>query len=133
MSLTLCRDCFTHVPDGHESRRCPNCHRPRLLRHDELDTLSIAHLDCDAFYAAVEKRDNPELANKPVIIGGGQRGVVSTACYIARTYGIHSAQPMFKALKACPDAVVVRPDMQKYARVGKQIREMMRSLRKSVV
>jgi len=90
--------------------------------------LSIAHVDCDAFYAAVEKRDNPTLAARPVIVGGGQRGVVSTCCYIARTYGVRSAMPMFKALAACPDAVVIRPDMAKYAAVGGEIRALMRDL-----
>ena len=99
-----------------------------MLVHDELEKLEIAHIDCDAFYASVEKRDNPELANKPVIIGGGRRGVVSTACYVARIRGIHSAMPMFKALKICPDAVVIKPDMKKYSKVGLQIREMMREL-----
>lgn len=88
----------------------------------------MAHIDCDAFYAAIEKRDNPELRDKPVIIGGGRRGVVSTACYIARTYGVGSAMPMFKALKACPNAVVVRPQMEKYAKAGKQVRELMRDV-----
>ncbi|GGC57355.1 DNA polymerase IV [Chelatococcus reniformis] len=96
--------------------------------HAEQAELAIAHIDCDAFYAAIEKRDDPSLADKPVIIGGGRRGVVSTACYVARTYGVHSAMPMFKALKACPDAVVVRPDMAKYADVGRQVRAMMRDL-----
>ena len=105
-----------------------SCRSPRLLTHDELHTLSIAHIDCDAFYASVEKRDNPDLIDKPVIIGGGRRGVVSTACYIARINGVHSAQPMFKALAACPEAVVIRPDMEKYSRVGRQIREEMLSL-----
>jgi len=90
--------------------------------------LSIAHIDCDAFYAAIEKRDNPELQDVPVIVGGGQRGVVSTCCYIARIYGVRSAMPMFKALEACPQAVVLKPDMEKYARVGKDIRERMRAL-----
>lgn len=90
--------------------------------------LTVAHVDCDAFYASVEKRDNPELADKPVIVGGGKRGVVSTACYIARIRGVKSAMPMFKALEACPDAVVVKPDMEKYARVGRQIRSMMQDL-----
>ena len=84
--------------------------------------LAIAHVDCDAFFAAVEKRDNPALADKPVIIGGGKRGVVSTACYVARTYGVRSAMPMFKALEACPHAVVVKPDMEKYRRVGREVR-----------
>jgi DNA polymerase-4 len=85
-----------------------------VVRHAELDTLAIAHLDCDAFYASVEKRDRPELRDRPVIIGGGKRGVVSTACYVARLSGVGSAMPMFKALKACPDAVVLKPDFAKY-------------------
>lgn len=108
--------------------RCLFCASPRLLTHPELARLSIAHIDCDAFYASIEKRDNPDLINKPLIIGGGRRGVVSTACYLARIRGVHSAQPMFKALDACPDAVVLRPDMDKYARVGRQIREQMLTL-----
>jgi len=90
--------------------------------------LSIAHLDCDAFYAAVEKRDRPELRDKPVIVGGGRRGVVSAACYVARIYGVRSAMPMFKALKACPDAVVIRPDMAKYRQVGLEVRRLMAEL-----
>ena len=90
--------------------------------------LSIAHIDCDAFYASVEKRDNPALMHKPVIIGGGKRGVVSTACYVARIHGVKSAMPMFKALKLCPDAVVVRPNMEKYVKVGREIRNLMLSL-----
>jgi DNA polymerase-4 len=93
-----------------------------------LHELSIAHIDCDAFYAAVEKRDNPELADKPLIIGGGTRGVVSTACYIARIKGVHSAMPMFKARKACPEAIVLKPDMAKYSAVGKEVRELMQQL-----
>lgn len=88
----------------------------------------MAHIDCDAFYAAIEKRDNPELRDKPVIVGGGTRGVVSTACYIARIHGVHSAMPMFKALGACPQAIVIKPDMEKYVRVGREIRERMLSL-----
>ncbi len=122
----LCRDCLSRQDQS--SRRCTKCGSPRLVRHDELDTLSIAHIDCDAFYASVEKRDNPELFDKPVIIGGGRRGVVSTACYVARMSGVRSAMPMFKALEACPDAVVIRPDMEKYVREGRKIREMMRAL-----
>lgn len=98
------------------------------MSHSELDALAIAHIDCDAFYASVEKRDNPELQDVPVIVGGGQRGVVSTCCYIARIYGVRSAMPMFKALEACPDAVVIRPNMEKYSKVGKEIRERMRAL-----
>ncbi|WP_210324320.1 DNA polymerase IV [Aestuariivirga litoralis] len=122
----FCRDCFTSVA-AHDAR-CPACKSPRLLRHTELFDLSIAHIDCDAFYAAVEKRDNPELRDKPVIVGGGTRGVVSTACYIARIHGVKSAMPMFKALKLCPDAVVVKPRMAKYVEVGKQVRELMLGL-----
>ena len=100
----------------------------RILRHPELFDLTIAHIDCDAFYASVEKRDRPELAAKPVIVGGGVRGVVTAACYVARIYGVRSAMPMFKALKACPDAVVIRPDFEKYVAVGRQIRAMMATL-----
>jgi DNA polymerase IV len=122
----LCRDCMNTDPGS--TPRCRQCGSPRIVRHAELGELSIAHIDCDAFYAAVEKRDNPELVDKPVIIGGGRRGVVSTACYVARIRGVRSAMPMFKALKACPDAIVLRPDMEKYARVGARIREMMLEL-----
>lgn len=118
----LCRDCGAHPPPG--ARRCARCGSPRLIRHAELHQLSIAHLDCDAFYATVEKRDRPELQDRPVIVGGGVRGVVSAACYVARLYGVRSAMPMFKALEACPDAVVLRPDMQKYAGVSRQIRAL---------
>ena len=120
----LCRDCL-QMGDPGPRRRCPHCYSPRLLDHPERDELALAHIDCDAFYAAVEKRDDPSLADKPVIIGGGQRGVVSTACYIARIHGVRSAMPMFKALELCPHAVVLRPQMAKYSEVGHQIREMM--------
>jgi DNA polymerase-4 len=99
-----------------------------MLRHPELHRLTLAHIDCDAFYASIEKRDNPELRDKPVIIGGGKRGVVSTACYIARINGVRSAMPMFKALEACPNAVVIKPDMEKYVRVGKEVRTLMQEL-----
>ncbi len=104
------------------------CGSPRLVAHPELHDLSVAHIDCDAFYAAVEKRDRPHLIDKPLIVGGGQRGVVTTACYIARIRGVRSAMPMFTALKLCPDAVVVRPDMAKYAAVGREVRERMRAV-----
>jgi DNA polymerase-4 len=124
----LCRDCFTTSETPQEDARCPHCHSRRLISHDELFQLSIAHLDCDAFYASVEKRDNPSLRDKPVVIGGGTRGVVSAACYVARIYGIHSAMPMFKALEACPHAVVIRPNMEKYRIEGRKIREMMRDV-----
>ena len=119
----LCRDCFAEVEAG--ITRCAKCRSPRVKHHPELNDLSIAHIDCDAFYATVEKRDNPALLDKPVIIGGGTRGVVSTACYIARIKGVKSAMPMFTALKLCPEAVVIRPDMKKYAGVGQQVRELM--------
>jgi DNA polymerase-4 len=122
----FCRDCLK--PVAGPVRRCRACGSPRLMRHPELDRLTIAHIDCDAFYASVEKRDNPELADKPVIIGGGKRGVVSTACYVARIHGVRSAMPMFKALEACPQAVVIKPDMEKYVRVGREVRKMMQDL-----
>ena len=122
---SLCRDCLTQFDTA---ARCPSCRSPRVLAHDELFDLSIAHMDCDAFYASVEKRDHPELADKPVIIGGGRRGVVSTACYVARIRGVHSAMPMFKALKLCPDAVVIKPRMSVYADMSRQIRAMMEDL-----
>lgn len=123
----FCRDCIT-LQKGSTARRCHACGSPRLVRHLELYALSIAHIDCDAFYASVEKRDAPELRDKPVIIGGGKRGVVSTACYLARIHGVRSAMPMFKALEACPQAVVIPPNMEKYASVGRQVRELMRDL-----
>ena len=97
----------------------------RIVSHPRLFDLTVAHIDCDAFYASIEKRDRPELAGLPVIVGGGKRGVVSTCCYIARTYGVRSAMPMFKALKACPDAVVIKPRMDLYVAEGRRIREMM--------
>jgi DNA polymerase-4 len=121
----LCRDCLTPFAGG---PRCPACRSPRVVAHDELFDLSIAHMDCDAFYASVEKRDNPALRDQPVIVGGGTRGVVSTCCYIARISGVRSAMPMFKALKLCPQAVVVKPRMAVYAAVSRQIRAMMERL-----
>lgn len=122
----FCRDCLRLVG---EAPRCPHCASARVLAHPELQSLSIAHLDCDAFYAAIEKRDAPELRDKAVIVGGtGQRGVVSTACYIARLSGVHSAMPMFKARKLCPQAVIIKPDMARYSAIGRQIRALMRNL-----
>ena len=122
---SLCRKCFNTF---NEEGRCPRCSSPFVVSHNELFNLNIAHMDCDAFYASVEKRDNPDLADKPVIIGGGRRGVVSTACYIARIRGVKSAMPMFKALEKCPDAVVIRPRMKIYAEISQQIREMMNDI-----
>ena len=122
----FCRDCLHDL--AFAARRCGECGSPRLVRHQGLAALALAHIDCDAFYATVEKRDNPEIADKPVIIGRGKRGVVSAACYIARTFGVRSAMPMFKALALCPSAVVVRPDMAKYVRVGREVRHAMQAL-----
>src|SRR5262249_15632215 len=119
----FCRDCRRDAPDG--TGRCAGCGSPRLLRHAEIETLAIAHVDCGAFYATLEMRDDPSLADKPVIVGGRQRGVVLTACYVARTYGVRSAMPMFEARRLCPHATVVRPDMDKYARVGREVRGLM--------
>jgi DNA polymerase IV len=126
LSLSFCRDCLADAAP--QSRRCRGCSSPRLLRHDELATLSIAHIDCDAFYATIEKRDDPSLAAEPVIVGGGRRGVVAAACYVARTFGIRSAMPMFEAMKLCPQAKVIRPNMEKYSQVGRQVRRMMLAL-----
>ena len=123
----LCRDCLTWF-DTAPPGRCPKCARPRILAHPELADLSIAHMDCDAFYASVEKRDDPDLADKALIVGGGRRGVVSTCCYIARVAGVRSAMPMFKALKLCPEAVVVKPRMEVYAAVSRKIRAHMDAL-----
>ncbi len=122
---SICQNCCFAFDLG---KRCPKCGAPQVVQHPELYDLSIAHMDCDAFYASVEKRDNPELADKPVIIGGGRRGVVSTACYVARIRGVKSAMPMFQALKLCPDAVIIKPRMTVYAEVSKQIRQMMEEL-----
>ncbi|HSC59832.1 MAG TPA: DNA polymerase IV, partial [Rhizomicrobium sp.] len=110
------------------AKRCRKCGGHRILAHPELETLSIAHMDCDAFYAAIEKRDDPSLLDKPVIVGGGRRGVVSTCCYVARQYGVRSAMPMFQALKLCPKATVIKPDFSKYTEASRKIREMMRDL-----
>ncbi|MGZ9809253.1 DNA polymerase IV [Pseudoroseicyclus sp. H15] len=121
----LCRACLNTFDSG---ARCPACRSPRVTSHPELFSLSIAHMDCDAFFASVEKRDNPELRDRPLIIGGGQRGVVSTACYLARIKGVRSAMPMFQALKLCPEAVVVKPRMEAYSEASRAIRAMMDDL-----
>ena len=122
----LCRDCLHR--DHAAFTRCPACGSRRTVAHPDLFRLTVAHVDCDAFYASVEKRDRPELLARPVIVGGGKRGVVAAACYLARTRGVRSAMPMFKALAACPDAVVIKPDIAKYAREGRRIRTMMEAL-----
>ena len=127
---SLCRDCLTLTDSP--AARCPFCRSPRMVAHSELTTLSIAHMDCDAFYASVEKRDNPALRDQPVIVGGGQRGVVSTCCYIARIKGVRSAMPMFQALKLCPEAVVVKPRFAAYTEASRAIRAMMEELTPSI-
>jgi DNA polymerase-4 len=100
-----------------------------MVSHPEIDALHIAHIDCDAFYASVEKRDAPELRDRPLIVGHpGGRGVVTTACYIARRYGVRSAMPMFQALERCSHAVVIPPDMGKYKRVSDDIRAIFHSV-----
>lgn len=126
--LSLCRDCLETTRSSERPQRCRHCGSPRLIAHDELGALSIAHVDCDAFYASVEKRDDKSLVDKPLIIGGGTRGVVSTCCYIARQYGVRSAMPMFKARELCPHAVIIPPDMGKYVGVSRQIRALMDEL-----
>jgi DNA polymerase-4 len=121
----LCRSCgWTGAADA-VHLRCPDCGSPRVISHAELNSLTVAHVDCDAFYASIEKRDDPTLRDKPLIIGGGQRGVVSTCCYIARQYGVRSAMPMFTAKRLCPEAVVIPPDMAKYVEVSRQVRTLM--------
>jgi len=120
----ICRDCFA-VRHGEGVQTCLTCGGTALVKHPELLDLTLAHLDCDAFYASVEKRDNPALHNKPVIVGGGTRGVVTTACYLARVHGVRSAMPMFKAKRLCPQAVIVKPRMRHYRDVSKDIRRHM--------
>ena len=124
-TLRFCRDCLAPAD---EARRCARCGSPRIASHPALGDMTIAHVDCDAFFAAIEKRDDPSLADRPVIIGGGKRGVVSTACYIARISGVKSAMPMFQALKLCPDAVVIKPNMAKYVEAGRAVRAKMLAL-----
>lgn len=124
--MSFCRDCLADVPPA--AARCGACRSPRLARHPAIDRLAIAHVDCDAFYATIEKRDDPSLRDKPVIVGGGRRGVVAACCYVARTFGVRSAMPMFDALRRCPHAVVIRPNMAKYAEVGRAVRRAMLAL-----
>lgn len=126
--FVLCRSCGWSEGREAPPDRCPRCGSPRLIAHAELDRLSIAHVDCDAFYASIEKRDDRSLVDKPLIIGGGVRGVVSTCCYIARQSGVRSAMPMFTARKLCPDAVILPPNMAKYVGVSRQVRALMDQL-----
>jgi DNA polymerase IV len=122
----MCRDCYAVADTMPPS--CPGCGGHRLVQHRSLLRLTIAHIDCDAFYASIEKRDRPELRARPVIVGGGTRGVVTAACYVARIYGVKSAMPMFKALQACPDAVVIKPDFAKYTAASRHVRVLMSAL-----
>src|ERR1700730_3880157 len=125
--VRLCRDCLRKESQG--SARCAHCGSPRTISLEAAGGLNIAHIDCDAFYAAVEKRDDPSLNDQPLIVGGaGPRGVVSTWCYLARTFGVRSAMPMSRARALCPNAIVLPPDMAKYARVGREIRTRMMAL-----
>ncbi len=124
VNSALCRSCGARVQPV-LAAPCPACGGRRIIAHNDLFSLAVAHIDCDAFYASVEKRDNPALADRPVIVGGGVRGVVTTACYVARTFGVRSAMLMFKALQACPDAVVIRPDFRKYAQAAQAVRDLM--------
>ena len=126
VKTSFCRDC---LKDFRCSRkRCDYCRSPRIVYHKELEDLSIVHIDCDSFYAAVEKRDNPELSNVPVIVGGSKRGVVSTCCYIARKYGVESAMPIFKAQKLCPKAVFISPRHDRYREVSRNLRSYLEKL-----
>ena len=124
---TLCRDCAREF-EAETPPSCPSCGSTRLFSHSELFSLSIAHVDCDAFYASVEKRDNPAIRGKPVIVGGQHRGVVAACCYVARIKGVRSAMPMFEAKKRCPDAVVISPNMEKYREAGLRIRNLMKNI-----
>jgi DNA polymerase IV len=122
----LCRDCGL-LDDRLDlaGEPCAACGSPRVVTHAELSALTVAHIDCDAYYASVEKRDRPELIDQPVIVGGRERGVVTTACYVARKFGVRSAMPTSRALQLCPHAVVIKPDMEKYQRESRRIRDLM--------
>ena len=126
----MCRDCFkfTQVDNSQISRECFSCFSNRLIIHPELSKLSIAHVDCDSFYASVEKRDNKNLSNKPIIVGGENRGVVAAACYVARRYGIRSAMPTYKAKILCPELIVIPPRMKYYQKIGREIRVLIESV-----
>jgi DNA polymerase-4 len=123
-TYNLCRDCGLYS----STNKCSGCNSLNIISHEEIKILNIAHIDCDSFFCSVEKRDNPEIRNKPVIVGGGKRGVVSAACYNARIYGVRSAMPMYQALKLCPSAVVITGNIQKYKKVGLLIKSMMQEL-----
>ena len=124
--ISVCRECFSTFYS--KVLYCPSCESLNVISHKEIEKLDIAHVDCDAFYASIEKRDNPKLKNSAVIIGGGKRGVVSTACYLARIKGVRSAMPMFKALKLCPNAIIIKPNMSKYKDASKKIHNLMNQM-----
>src|SRR6187399_2791323 len=90
----------------------------------------IIHVDMDAFYASVEQRDRPDLRGKPVAVGGSpaSRGVVAAASYEARTFGVRSAIPMSRAVRLCPQLVIVHPDFNKYRTVSQQVFAIFRSI-----
>ena len=123
---SICRECLSTFDS--KVLYCANCESLNLISHKEIEKLDIAHVDCDAFYASIEKRDNPKLKNSAVIIGGGKRGVVATACYLARIKGVRSAMPMYKALKLCPSATIVKPNMSKYRDASRKIQNLMNQL-----
>lgn len=119
-----CLGCGEEVPPGVAA----HCAGHRVIAHDELDSLTIAHVDCDSFFASVEKRDHPELRHQPVVVGGRERGVVAAACYIARTYGIRSAMPSFEARRLCPHAVFVKPRFEAYREASQRVRSLVGEL-----
>ena len=125
--LALCRDCGRDFPPPAVERRCPHCDSARLIEHGELRSLAIAHVDCDAFYATVEKRDNPSLRDKPVLVGGSQRGVVMACCYIARRYGIRSAMPSAQARRLCAQTVFLRPEFARYREESRSVFDIFRA------
>ncbi len=121
----LCRDCFYVFKTD---PKCKNCGSPRIVSHKNLLSLEIAHIDCDAFYASIEKRDDPSIRNLPVIVGGSHRGVVTTCCYIARVNGVRSAMPIFQAKKLCPNAVIISPRMDYYKKISGSIERILTTL-----
>ena len=123
--IHICRECLKKWDSKKILSKCNFCQSNNVYFHREFNELSIAHLDCDSFYAAVEKRDNKTLKYKPVAVGGTERGVVAAACYVARKYGIKSAMPTFKAKQLCPDLVIIKPRMEHYIKISRQIRLIM--------
>ena len=97
-------------------------------RPDPSHACPVLHVDMDAFYASVATRDRPDLAGEPVIVGGGQRGVVLSASYAARTSGVRSAMPMTRARRLCPRAVVIAPDFELFGQVSASVMENFRAV-----